>query len=159
MHLLDHRCLTVLFFLLLVTQLCSCAGPLQSSSDQTNGLSAPQPPKRTTPHQPPPRASQEHGTSDMQPEPRVIASLELTTQGKNLLAQGQPDAAIRLLERAIQINPTNGQNYYYLAEAWITKENYTQATEFNELAQIYFTENPTWLKRAKNQRERIEGGE
>ena len=135
-------------------QLCSCAGTIHSpgrSSDST----ASAPIEKPAPDQPPPQTSREADFDDTQARPRAIASLELTTQGRNLLTQGRPDAAIRLLERALQLNPTNGQNYYYLAEAWIMKKNLSQAREYNDLAQIYFVADPLWQKRAESQRKRF----
>ena len=92
------------------------------------------------------------------PPPHVVASLQLTDQGRLLLEEGRTDDAIRILERAVNLNPTNGQNYYYLAEAWIRKKNLPQAKEFNRLASLYFQEDKTWLSRVKVQRDRIEKG-
>ena len=157
MYLQIHRRVTAFFILLLATQFCSCAGTHRSTADQPPDSSISQPFEEHTPDQTRPRPEQDHATSET-PEPRAIASLELTTQGKNLLAQGQPDGAIRLLERAIQLSPTNGQNYYYLAEAWLMKKNVVQALEFNDLARIYFTDDKIWLDRAEKQRERIDEG-
>ncbi len=72
-----------------------------------------------------------------------------------LLESGDPNTAISILERAITLNPTNGQNYYYLSEAWILKGNTNQATEFNNLAEIYLKNEQKWMRRVAQQRERI----
>jgi len=53
------------------------------------------------------------------------------------------------------VNPSNGQNYYYLAEAWLTKGNLSQAREFNRLAAMYLRDDPDWMNRVRAQQERI----
>jgi predicted Zn-dependent protease len=87
--------------------------------------------------------------------PRVLAALQLTEQGRMFLENNQPDDAIGILERALNLNPDNGRNYYYLAEAWLVKGNIGQATEFNRLAEIYLKDDGEWLSRVILQRERI----
>jgi len=89
------------------------------------------------------------------PSPRVLAALQLTEQGRMFLENNQPDDAIGILERALNLNPNNGRNYYYLAEAWLMKWNIGQATEFNRLAEIYLKDDSEWLYRVILQRERI----
>ena len=71
-----------------------------------------------------------------------------------LLETGYPDDAISVLERAVGLNPTNGENYYYLAEAWIAKGDTVQAEEFNRLAALYLKEND-WKLKLLDQQERI----
>jgi len=87
--------------------------------------------------------------------PRAVASLRLTEQARVLLESGKVDDAITTLERAMNVNPSNGQNYYYLAEAWLKKGNPSQAKEFNRLAAIYLKDEPGWMNRIKDQQERI----
>jgi tetratricopeptide (TPR) repeat protein len=87
--------------------------------------------------------------------PRALAALQLTEQGRMFLEDNQPDDAIGILERALNLNPNNGRNYYYLAEAWLMKWNIEQATEFNRLAEIYLKDDSEWLNRVILQRERI----
>jgi predicted Zn-dependent protease len=84
-----------------------------------------------------------------------VASLSLTEQARVLLESGKPDDAIRTLERAVNLNPSNGRNYYYLAEAWLRKGNPNQAGEFNRLAAMYLRADPDWMDRVKTQDERI----
>lgn len=91
-----------------------------------------------------------------EPSPRAVASLRLTERARGFIAMNQADEAIRTLERAINLNPGNGMNYYYLAEAWIMKRNRTQAAEFNRLAVIYLKESSEWRTRLAKQAERIE---
>jgi predicted Zn-dependent protease len=87
--------------------------------------------------------------------PRSIASLRLTDQARVLLESGKVDEAITTLERAMNVNPSNGQNYYYLAEAWLKKGNPSQAREFNRLAAMYLKDEPRWMDRIRDQQERI----
>lgn len=87
--------------------------------------------------------------------PRALASLQLTEQGRIYLENNQPDNAIEILERALNLNPNNGRNYYYLAEAWLMKWDTGQAKEFNRLAEIYLKNDNEWLNRVYLQRERI----
>jgi len=89
------------------------------------------------------------------PSPRETASRQLTARGQQFLADGQPDRAIRVLEQAISLDPDNGQNYYYLAEAWLKKEIAAQAREFNRLAEAHFKDSPQWLIRIAQQADRI----
>jgi tetratricopeptide (TPR) repeat protein len=87
--------------------------------------------------------------------PRVVASLQLTEQGRRLLEDRHPDKAIRTLEQAVSLHPTNGRNYYYLAEAWLMKGSAAQAREFNLLAEIHLKEDREWMLRVANQADRI----
>jgi tetratricopeptide (TPR) repeat protein len=87
--------------------------------------------------------------------PRVAAALQLTDQGRRLLEDRKPDKAIRALEQAVSLDPTNGQNYYYLSEAWLMKESAAQAKEFNHLAEIHLKEDNKWIIRVAQQADRI----
>ena len=87
--------------------------------------------------------------------PRATASLQLTDQGRRLLEEKQPDKDIRVLEQAVSLHPTNGQNYYYLAEAWLMKGFADQAKEFNQLAEIHLKEDHKWMIRVAEQADRI----
>ena len=95
------------------------------------------------------------GSSPDKPSPRAIASLRLTDQGRLFLQSGEPDRAIRMYEQALNLDPANGQNYYYLSEAWLMKGNIAQAVEFNRLAAMYLEGDPEWIGRVMKQRDRI----
>ena len=86
---------------------------------------------------------------------QVLAARALVDQGRQFLAQGDPDAAIRVLERSVALDSTVGQNYYYLAEAWIMKQNVHQARAFNRLADLHLGRNPDWRNRIARQNDRI----
>ena len=86
---------------------------------------------------------------------RTNASHSLTLEGYNLLCKKDYTGAIRLLERAVGVNPSDGPGYYYLAEAWIGKKNYQLAFQFNRLASIYLRKNNKWADLTTVQRKRI----
>ena len=90
-----------------------------------------------------------------QGNPREIASLQLTDQGRMLLEQGKADEAITVLERALNLYPTNGRNYYYLSEAWLLKNDVLQAKEWNRLAEMYLSDEKDWLEKVLDQKARI----
>ncbi len=87
--------------------------------------------------------------------PRTVAVLSLVDQGRAYLKQSRPDEAIRVLERAVNINPQRGESYYYLAQAWLMKQNFSQALEYNRLAETYLGSDPQWAGLVKNQRLKI----
>ena len=91
----------------------------------------------------------------LQPSPRVQASLQLTEQGRQLIEKGQTDNAIWILEQAISLNPSNGQNYYYLSEAWLLKESFEEAQEFNRLAELHLKDDEDWMRKVAQQAARI----
>jgi len=93
--------------------------------------------------------------AQQQASSRELASQELSRQARILLDQGDPDRAIRQLERAVNLNPGNGQSYYYLSEAWLAKGDAEQAKEFNRLAELYLKDDPDWRVRVVRQSDRI----
>jgi tetratricopeptide (TPR) repeat protein len=105
----------------------------------------PLPPKKERPAEP----------SANQQTPMALASVTFSQQGQVHLKNNKPDEAIRVLERAVNLNPRNGENYFYLAEAWIMKGNASQAKEFNHLAEIYMKTDPEWMGRVQSQKDRI----
>jgi len=109
------------------------------------------------PESPPPASKGAEEIHDMpaEPSPRALASLRLTDQGRMLLERGRTDDAISLLERAMGLHPTNGENYYYLAEAWLLKGRTAQAEQFNRLAGIYLEKDVRWMGKIIEQRKRI----
>ncbi|MFP4445532.1 MAG: tetratricopeptide repeat protein [Desulfosudaceae bacterium] len=89
------------------------------------------------------------------PDARVSAAHSLTRQGFNLLRNEDYDSAIRVLERAVGVNPADGPGYFYLAEAWLAKGNRERAARFNDLAALYLRGDRQWACRAAAQQERI----
>ena len=88
-------------------------------------------------------------------KPRELASLQLTEQARILMNSDKPDDAIRILEKAVNLHPQNGEAYYYLAEAWLKKGNVSQAKEFHDLAVIYLGNFRQWSPRLKIQEIKI----
>jgi predicted Zn-dependent protease len=104
-----------------------------------------------------PAEAEETPTSEAAAEenPRVVAALQLTDQGRRLLEDRKPDRAIRALEQAVSLDSNNGQNYYFLSEAWLMKGSVVQAKEFNQLAEIHLKEDSAWMIRVAQQADRI----
>lgn len=106
---------------------------------------------------PPSRATPEEPEQAAKPDPRALTSMRLTDQARLRLEAGRPDEAIRILERAVNLDPGNGRNFYFLAEAWLIKGALGQAREYNRLAGIYLDdEGDSWKHRIKKQKEKIE---
>ena len=87
--------------------------------------------------------------------PRNNAAGQLAQEGVHHLSAGRPDNAIRSFEQAIGLNPNNGQNYYYLSEAWLMKGFAAEARQLNGLAESHLTGNKDWAKLVARQAERI----
>ena len=104
---------------------------------------------------PPPAEEQVEPESVQEPDPRTLASLQLTEQGRRLVEAGKSDQAIRVLEQAISLNPDNGQNYYFLAEAWLLKDVVSEAKKFNQLAEIHLKHSSQWMQRVIQQANQI----
>ena len=105
---------------------------------------------------PPPSPTQEPAETDPdQTQARTVASLRLVEEARLMIAQQRFDEAIRVLEQAININPADGETYFYLAEAWRQKGHFKQALEFNRLASRYQNDDWRWGQRIERQRERI----
>ena len=121
-----------------------------------SGCSARQPASFPLPRHGLPPQTQETDKPPEQVKPRVLASLRLTEQGRILIEKGYPDDAMTMLERSINLNPTNGQNYYYMAQAWLLKGNTEQAEEFNYLAETYLKDDPDWMSRVLRQKDLIQ---
>mgnify|MGYP002388110367 CR=1 FL=1 len=130
--------------------LTTCA--MVPGAPTTASAPAPSPPSSSAE---PALQKKEQASPRQDDSPRAVASLRLTEQARVLLESGKVDEAITTLERAMNVNPSNGRNYYYLAEAWLKKGNPSQAREFNRLAAMYLKDEPDWMSRVKDQQERI----
>ncbi len=78
--------------------------------------------------------------------PQQLASMHLVDQAKMALSQGKPDAAIPLLEQAIQIDAYNGEAFFGLARAWRMKGSRNKAQEFAQKAELLLQDQPSELK-------------
>lgn len=132
-----------------------CVGILVCSVGCATVLPEPAPPSKPLPKMRStiPRAEPADATKEQ--APRTIASLRLTEQAQLLIESKRPDEAIRILEQSLNIDPHNGWNYYFLAEAWMLKGNKVQATAFNRTAAIYLEGDAVWVQKVRNQKERI----
>lgn len=162
----DFKWIRLCGVILLAVTICSCATSTTrpSASDRVPqaSTSAPlpaPPPQAAQPAAKEPAAQAEvvprEEPAEPAPTPRMVASLQLTEQGKMLLDRNKPDDAIAVFERAIQLNPGSGQNYFYVAEAWIMKGTMDQAREFNSLARMYLAGDTSWMPRVEAQARRI----
>lgn len=80
------------------------------------------------------------------PAPQQLASTHLVDQARTALSQGKPDAAIPLLEQAIQIDAYSGEAFFGLARAWRMKGSRNKAQEFSQKAEVLLQEKPAKLK-------------
>lgn len=102
----------------------------------------------------PPTQRPEAVQDELRHRERVAAAL--TAQGRQRLKAGQVDNAIRIFEQALSQSPHYGPGYYYLAEAWLQKNNATQARAFHSQAELYLHDQPTWRVRLDRQQKEIE---
>lgn len=91
-----------------------------------------------------------------EPSSRILAARDLNLKAASVLEKNKPDAAIDLLERAIAIDPSNGETYYYLSRAWLMKGDKEQAYEFNRLAEIYMEDDENWHQQVLEQKALIQ---
>lgn len=125
--------------------------PAPPDRAQTPAPPAPAPPGA-------PSASVPAPPAPAKPSPRAMASLNLGEEGRKLYQAGQIDAAISTLERAAALNPMNGQNYYWLAEAWRQKGDRGQAMQYHRQALRHLVGDPGWRLRLEEQQRRLVGG-
>ena len=138
----DVRLPTLLAALMLLSLVVGCASPPVPAGPQPEVQ--PTPPQEVRP-----------SPDDDSVFPQQIAARELTERGRRQLDNRKPDAAIRDLERALSLNPGDGQICYYLAEAWLMKIDAQRAEEFNRMAESLFKDDPDWLVRIARQADRI----
>ncbi|MFZ0243359.1 MAG: hypothetical protein WAL90_17095 [Desulfobacterales bacterium] len=113
--------------------------------------------EKQIPPPPPPLPAKRPAPPTARPDNAQVQAAEaLIAQGRQLLAQESPDAAIRVLERSVALDSTSGPNYYYLAEAWLMKKNAHQAREFNRLAAMHLGRDSPWRDRIARQSEHID---
>lgn len=103
-----------------------------------------------------PETEEPEETHITEPSSRILAARDLNVKAASLLEKNRPDAAIDLLERAIAIDPSNGQTYYYLSRAWLMKSDKEQAFEFNRLAEIYMEDDEDWHQQVQEQKDLIQ---
>ena len=132
-----HHILLAVFILLLCLAAAGCR-PAQIAVKPEPSEEAPAEPRIT-----------EHSS-------RIRAARDLNLKAASLLKNHKPDAAIDLLERSIAIDPSNGQAYYYLSNAWLMKKDQKQAYEFNRLAEEYIEDDDEWHQRVLEQKDLVQ---
>ncbi len=137
------RCLLFLLLLLLWVHVTGCPAPVRIPPGTVPATKVP---------------PSEGKRPDAPEDPRTLAAMNLTEQGRILLERGRVDEAMSLFERATNISPANGYNCFYLAEAWILKGDPYQAEEWNRLAEIYLREDGAWMEKVLAQKKRIKKG-
>jgi Tfp pilus assembly protein PilF len=105
-------------------------------------------PHLETPAEAPPQPEDKAG--------RTSAAAEMIRRGRELLDKEEAAAAVRVLSQAVNLNPVDGQTYYYLSEAWIMQQNIHQAKQYNRLAENYLGDDPNWVHRLARQSDRID---
>lgn len=87
---------------------------------------------------------------------REQVAAALIDEGRRLLDSGRVDGAIRIFEQAVSQSPHYGPAYFYLAEAWMDKNNGPQAKAFHDQAVLYLQGQPEWASRLERQQIEID---
>ncbi len=141
--------------LAVILTISSCAGIPPSPAKTETATPKPAPAPAPVPA-PAPAVVEQPDSRDKTPDARALASKSLTDEGARLLKDRNFDGAIRILEQAVGVNPQDGQGYYYLAEAWIGKNDFPLAARFNGLASLYLRDEKGWPDRVRAQKNRID---
>jgi len=112
---------------------------------------APPPAERPAPT---PRPSPDAVERELHRREQVAAAL--SDEGRRLLNSGRVDGAIRIFEQAVSQSPHFGPAYFYLAEAWMDKNNGPQAKAFHDQAVLYLRGQPEWAPRLERQQIEID---
>ena len=112
------------------------------------------PPPTERPQPKPPIPPSDAVEEELNRREQVAAAL--TEQGRRMLAGGRADGAIRLFEQAVSQSPHYGPAYFYLAEAWMAKNNGPQARAFHDQATLYLQGQPDWASRLERQKIEID---
>ncbi len=81
--------------------------------------------------------------------PHVAAAIRLVQSAREEIADGDVDAAVESLERAITVDANNPYAYYFLAESYFARATYDQAVVFADKAALLSARiDPTWLSRS-----------
>lgn len=78
--------------------------------------------------------------------PQLLASMQLVGQARASMDRGRPDAAIPVLEKAIQVDVQNAEAFMLLARAWRQKGVRGRAIEFARKAEILYQEDTPRLR-------------
>ena len=87
--------------------------------------------------------------------PQANAAKALIAQARKLYSAGKHEAALGRLERAISVNPRNGEGHYWLAQVWLAKGDKDQAQEHYKLARRYLSGRDEWVDRLQRQGSKV----
>jgi len=79
--------------------------------------------------------------------PQTLASVKLVDDARQMRVKGKVDEAIRLLERAVEVDAYNGEAFYELAICWKAKGDMKKALSFADRAEHIYAGNPDKLKK------------
>lgn len=87
------------------------------------------------------------GTTDPSQAGQQEASLQLTDEGRRLLAEGRFDEAASVFQKAISLHPNNPYAYYYLGQSRYLKKDYARSLAPLRQAELYLSGDSVWLAR------------
>jgi tetratricopeptide (TPR) repeat protein len=87
------------------------------------------------------------GTTDSSRTGQQEASLQLTDEGRQLLASGRLDEADSVFQKAISLYPNNPYAYYYLGQARYLKKDYSHSLAPLRQAELYLSDDSVWMAR------------
>lgn len=114
-------------------------------------VSAPSPVQKQIESQPAPAVAKKPQPKKLKKEevaksPQRQASMQQVSLARVQLERGRPDPAIRTLEKAVRIDPGNGEAFILLARAWRQKGERRKALEFAKKAELLCQKQPSKLK-------------
>jgi len=86
-------------------------------------------------------------TTDSSQTGQQEASLQLTDEGRQLLASGRWDEAASVFQKAISLYPNNPYAYYYLSQARYLKKDYSHSLAPLRQAELYLSDDSVWMAR------------
>jgi len=111
-------------------------------------------PTKVSSEPPTPAPTPSWGSESLEPRiasaaaPNVAAALRMVERGRQLIENGDGDAALDTLERAVAIDPNNAFGYYFLARIYFERRNHAQAIGFaNRAAILTDASDSVWVGR------------
>jgi tetratricopeptide (TPR) repeat protein len=105
------------------------------------------PPPGEPPMGAPPLTPITGGTTDSSQTGQQEASLQLTDEGRQLLAEGRFDEAASVFQKAISLYPNNPYAYYYLGQSRYLRKDYARSLAPLRQAELYLSGDSVWLAR------------
>lgn len=89
--------------------------------------------------------------------PESSASTRLIEQGKSNYNAGQYQKAMQSLEAAVNLEPDNGEAYYWLSRSNLALDDKDNAKQYLDTARSYLSDDD-WLQKLDELQKEIEGG-